>query len=176
MKIKNTNDYLKYRAIILSKEHSELKNSYDNNQIHADEINKKINEIKSTVDEGFEMFSPKAAEELNFNKQEVKELQIRLVLLVDENKELQESIKKIEEELRIINKLINDSFENESKKNQCFDDKEENTVGEMIDKDAIKNNFNNIIDKISFCSDIVEMDPRRVKIEMMNLIDIIKKG
>lgn len=110
MKIKNTNDYLKYRANILSSEHAELQKSLDDNLIYIEEINKKIIEIKSTVDEGFEMFSPKAAEEKNFNRQEVKELQMRLILIADENKELKEGIRKIEEELRVINELVNRSL------------------------------------------------------------------
>lgn len=145
MKIENTYDYLKYRAIVLSNKRSELSQQYNNNKMNISEIRKKIDEIKSVVDEGFEMFSPKAAEEKSFNKQEVKELQMRLLLIIDDNKELNNKITMIEDELKIIHKLLDNK-----------------TKYDIVD--------NNLKSKLKFLADIAELDARRVKIELDNLI------
>lgn len=154
MKIENTNDYLKYRTIILSNDYSEISKQLDNNKLLISEINNKINEIKSTVDEAFEMFSPIAAEENNFNKQEVKNLQTKLYLLVDENKELSNKIKMINDELNVINSLIS-NLEKNSKDEKELDDE--------------------IIEKLEMCLKIVENDPRRVKNEIGNILEMIKE-
>lgn len=154
MKIENTNDYLKYRTIILSNDYSEISKQLDNNKLLISEINNKINEIKSTVDEAFEMFSPIAAEENNFNKQEVKNLQTKLYLLVDENKELSNKIKMINDELNVINSLIS-NLEKNSKDEKELD--------------------NEMIEKLEMCLKIVENDPRRVKNEISNILEMIKE-
>lgn len=153
MKINNTNDYLKYRTIILSNDYSELSKQLDSNKLLMNEINNKISEIKSTVDEAFGMFSPIAAEENSFNKQEVKELQMRLYLLADENKEIKNKIEKINEELKVINQLVT-GMENEKEKKVLNDE---------------------IVDKLSMCLKIVENDPRRVKNEIINILEMIKE-
>lgn len=161
MKIANTNDYLKYRSIVLSNEYTNLMQEHENNKILMSEVRKKIDEIKNVVDEGFEMFSPKGAQEKVFNKQEVKELQIRLLLLVDDNKELDNRISLISDELKIINMLLgNDSDIN---------------VKSMVAANASMgvDLQDDIIDKLKLCSDIVEFDPRRVKSEIKNIIDKI---
>lgn len=154
MKINNTNDYLKYRTIILSNDYSEISKQLDRNKLLMNEINNKISEIKSTVDEAFGMFSPIAAEENNFNKQEVKELQMRLYLLAEENKELKAKIKNINEELNVINQLVSNTNV----------EKEENNI---LD--------NEMIEKLTMCLKIVENDPRRVKNEITNILEMIKK-
>lgn len=188
MKIENTYDYLKYRAVTLSNERSELQSKLENNQIYIDEINKKIKEIKSTVNEGFEMFSPKAAEEKSFNKQEVKELQMRLIIIADENNELKKELKKIEEELRIVSDLISSCDDKDCEENQATDicsvktngdnnksSKENGATSKQIDKNYPEDNLEEIADKLSFCKDIVESDPRRVKIEIAKILNESEK-
>lgn len=174
MKIENAYDYLKYRAIVLSNKHSELLQEYENNKIHIIEIRKKIDEIKSVVDEGFEMFSPKAAEEKSFNKQEVKELQMRLLLLVDDNKELNNEITVVDDELKVIHKLLSDMDNNIKNDNSIANPQTNN-------KNVKSDNFENkekeyiladdLCGKLKMLADIAELDPRRVKVELNNLID-----
>lgn len=159
MKIENAKDYLKYRAIVLSNEHSGLSKEYENNKLHIIEIRKKIDEIKNVVDEGFEMFSPKAAQEKSFNKQEVKELQMRLILLVDDNKELQNKIELISNELNIINQLLVDCNDSDKISNSSCNDKGDFNISDEICK------------KLKFCAEISESDPRRVKNELLNLLN-----
>lgn len=155
MKISNTNDYLKYRIIILSNDYSDISKQLDNNKLLMNEINNKITEIKSTVDEAFEMFSPIAAEENNFNKQAVKELQMRLYLLAEENKELNNKIKIINDELNVLNNLISKSS--------------------IVVEDVKESSNDEIMEKLNMCLRIVENDPRRVKNEIVNIIDMMKK-
>lgn len=174
MKIENTSDYLKYRVIILSNKHSELSQEYENNKIHITEIRKKIDEIKSVVDEGFEMFSPKAAEEKSFNKQEVKELQMRLLLLIDDNKELNNEITVVEDELKIIHKILSDM-------DNSMDNDKSIANSQTNNKNVKNDNFENqekeyivaddLCGKLKMLADIAELDPRRVKVELNNLIN-----
>lgn len=164
MKIENTYDYLKYRAIVLSNKRSELSQQYNNNKMNISEIRKKIDEIKSVVDEGFEMFSPKAAEEKSFNKQEVKELQMRLLLIIDDNKELNNKITMIEDELKIIHKLLDNKTNCDCGNINIYANKK------YANKEKYDIVDNNLKSKLKFLADIAELDARRVKIELDNLI------
>lgn len=153
MNIENTKDYLKYRIIVLENELSQLTQSLDEKKFNMSEIRNKIEEIKNVVDEGFEMFSPKAAEQKNFNKQEVKDLQMRLLILVEDSKDLENKITLINNELSIIKELADKKEENIDGNNTGF-----------INSDDLYN-------KLKLCADIALNDPRRVKIELEKIIN-----
>ena len=131
---------------------SDFVNSYERNQIQIVQLNKKISELQTTFDEGFEMFSPIAGGERNFNNQEIKNLQMKMYLYADENKELQQKINLIKEEMKILKKIYRKS---KADKKNTDDNK-------------------NMIAKLESCIKYCDTDVHRVKIELENIVDSLK--
>lgn len=153
MKITNNDEYIEYRIRVVSQELSECTYSYERNQIQIVELNKKIAELQTTVDEGFEMFSPIAGGERNFNNQEIKNLQLKMYLFASENEELQKKMNDIKDEIKVLKKLYRDN-KNVSEKN----------INESL------------VDKLEDCVKYCDSDIHRVKIELNKLIGELKEG
>ncbi|MCR5836517.1 MAG: hypothetical protein K6G88_08415 [Lachnospiraceae bacterium] len=149
MKINDVFDYIDYRLLILNNELLDLKHQYKSNTISIKEINSKIKEIKTVEDEGFFMFSPIAAEEDVFNKQEIKDLQVKLVVLSDNNNEIKSKIDVIQKEI-----LILSSFDRNKSKS--------------VD-------VSSLIKNLEFCLSIIDSDSQRTKLEILKLIEKLKK-
>ena len=154
MKINTKEDYLEYRIRVLSSELSENMRQYEHNQIQIDELNNKIGELQSEVDEGFKMFSPIAATDMNFNQQEVKNLKMKIYLFADENNEINQKIDSIKKELKVLKIL--------------YERKDESVV---TNNDKIKEK---ISDKIRNCIDFCDSDIHRVKLELQKLLSEIE--
>jgi hypothetical protein len=149
MKINGVFDYIDYRLLILNNELLDLKQQYKSNTISIKEINSKIKEIKTVEDEGFFMFSPIAAEEDVFNKQEIKDLQVKLVVLSDNNNEIKKQIDDIQKEILIIS---------------SFDRSKTKSV-----------DVSSLIKSLEFCLSIIDSDSQRTKLEIQKLINKLKK-
>lgn len=103
-----TKAYLVKKSNELSNERSEIASAYNQNQIIISETDKKISEMKTVSDEAMEMFSPKFREDSSFNKHEVKELELKIVALSQQNEELLGKVKMLENEIKLINLCIDE--------------------------------------------------------------------
>ena len=148
MKINDVFDYVDYRLLLLNNELLDLKQQYKTNVISIKEINSKINEIKTVDDEGFFMFSPIAAEEDVFNKQEIKDLQMKLIVLSDSNNEIKKNIENIQKEILIISSFNRNDYNGVD-------------VGKLIGN-------------LEFCASIIDTDSQRSKVELQKIITDLK--
>ncbi|MBE5957607.1 MAG: hypothetical protein E7254_01930 [Lachnospiraceae bacterium] len=148
MKINDVYDYIDYRLLVLNNELLDLKNEFKSNAISIKEIKSKINEIKTVADEGFFMFSPIAAEEDVVNKQEIKELQMKLIVFSDSNNELKTKIDNIQKEIRIIS-----GFSREDSR--------------VVNVEAL-------IKNLEFSISIMDSDFQRAKLELQKMISELK--
>ena len=144
MKINSVYDYIDYRLLVLNNELLDLKHQFKANSISMKEINYKIKEIRTVADEGFFMFSPIAAEEDVFNKQEIKDLQMKLIVLSDNNNEIKSKIDVIQKEIKIISSLRS----NDNK---------------TIDKKML-------VKSLEFIISIIDSDFQRAKLELAKLL------
>ena len=121
------------------------------------EAKNKIEQIDSMIDEASEMFSVKAREDSGFKNQEINELEVHISAYLTENESIEKKIKELEEELLIIEQCIENSTN--------------------VSRETLKtkvNNKNDLIDKLQFCRDIIEIDVMRAKIELEELIKVIQ--
>lgn len=159
--------YLNSRAEILSEIIKKNKIKYEHNQIVILESNNKISELGNIVDEASEIFSIKAREDTDFKKQEIKDLEIRIAAYVSENKDLSDKIDVAEKELTIVNQCLKELSNHYVSRETLME--EENKSNFLSDKMI----DSSIIEKLEFCKSIAEIDGKRVRIELDNIIQNI---
>ncbi|MCI8957098.1 MAG: hypothetical protein HFG29_08955 [Eubacterium sp.] len=150
-------EYLTKRKEILLYRLKENQDKLDHNMIAIVEAKNKIEQIDSMIDEASEMFSVKAREDSGFKNQEINELEVHISAYLTENESIEKKIKELEEELLIIEQCIENSTN--------------------VSRETLKtkvNNKNDLIDKLQFCRDIIEIDVMRAKIELEELIKVIQ--
>ena len=150
-------EYLTKRKEILLYRLKENQDKLDYNMIAIVEAKNKIEQIDSMIDEASEMFSVKAREDSGFKNQEINELEVHISAYLTENESIEKKIKELEEELLIIEQCIENSTN--------------------VSRETLKtkvNNKNDLIDKLQFCRDIIEIDVMRAKIELEELIKVIQ--
>lgn len=160
-------EYLNSRAEILSEIIKKNKIQYEHNQIVILESNNKISELGNIVDEASEIFSIKAREDTDFKKQEIKDLEIRIAAYVSENKDLSDKIDVAEKELTIVNQCLKELSNHYVSRETLME--EENKSNFLSDKMI----DSSIIEKLEFCKSIAEIDGKRVRIELDNIIQNI---
>lgn len=159
--------YLNSRAEILSGIIKKNKIKYEHNQIVILESNNKIGELENIVDEASEIFSIKAREDTDFKKQEIKDLEIRIAAYVSKNKDLSDKIDVAEKELTIVNQCLKELSNHYVSRETLME--EENKSNFLSDKMI----DSSIIEKLEFCKSIAEIDGKRVRIELDNIIQNI---
>lgn len=181
-------EYLEERKEILSNIIRKNKEKYEHNQIAITESNNQIKELNETIDEASQIFSVKAREDNGFKNQEIGELKSRIAAYVVENNEYKNNMDKAQEELSVVKKCFEEinSYETYSKKEDVSRETSENDLVKdnfkgkqldfvnVIEKINIDAKNKEIIDKLEFCKSIVEIDGKRVNIELDNLINMLK--
>ena len=169
--------YLSDRAEKLSKIIKTNRNKYEHNQIVILESNKKIDDLDHVVDEASEIFSIKVREDSDIKKYEIKDLETKIAAYVIENQDLSKKINEAEEELNIINQCLKElnasnvsreTFEEEKDRSDVSREtlKEESKIRFLSEKD----DEISMREKLILCRDIAELDGKRVKIELDNII------
>lgn len=146
-------EYLIKRKQILEERLKVNQDKLDHNMIAIVESKNKIEEIDSMVDEASEMFSVKAREDSGFKNQEINELEVHISAYLTENEAIEVNIKKLKEELSIVEKCI-EQVSNVSRETKI--------ESQSIEDELIK--------KMKFCKDIISVDPTRAKIEIDEII------
>lgn len=146
-------EYLTKRKQILEERLKVNQDKLDHNMIAIVESKNKIEEIDSMVDEASEMFSVKAREDSGFKNQEINELEVHISAYLTENEAIEVNIKKLKEELSIVEKCI-EQVSNVSRETKI--------ESQSIEDELIK--------KMKFCKDIISVDPTRAKIEIDEII------
>ncbi len=121
------------------------------------ESKNKIEEIDSMIDEASEMFSVKAREDSGFKNQEINELEVHISAYLTENESIEKKIKELKEELSIIEQCIEKST-----------DVSRETLQVNVDSKS------NLVDKLKFCRDILDIDVMRARIELEELIKVLQ--
>ena len=153
-------EYLAKRKQILEERLKINQDKLEHNMIAIVESKNKIDEIDSMVDEASEMFSVKAREDSGFKNQEINELEVHISAYLTENETIEKNIEKLNKELSVVEMCIVQA-QTTNVSRETF------TIGQ--------NTENTLLEKIKFCKDIVSVDPMRVKIELQEIIDLLKK-
>ena len=151
-------EYLTKRKNILKKRIKEYQDKLDHNMIAIVESKNKIEEIDSMFDEASEMFSVKAREDTGFKNQEINELEVHISAYLTENESIEQKLADLQDELSTVEKCIEQS----------------NNVSRETPSDNDKKYDDKIIEKLNFCKDIVSVDSNRVKIELDEIIRLLK--
>ena len=150
-------EYLTKRKEILIYRLKENQDKLDHNLIAIVESKNKIEEIDSMIDEASEMFSVKAREDSGFKNQEINELEVHISAYLTENESIEKKIKELKEELSIIEQCIEKST-----------DVSRETLQVNVDSKR------NLVDKLKFCRDILDIDVMRARIELEELIKVLQ--
>ncbi|MCI9564971.1 MAG: hypothetical protein HFG30_03050 [Eubacterium sp.] len=150
-------EYLTKRKEILIYRLKENQDKLDHNLIAIVESKNKIEEIDSMIDEASEMFSVKAREDSGFKNQEINELEVHISAYLTENESIEKKIKELKEELSIIEQCIEKST-----------DVSRETLQVNVDSKS------NLVDKLKFCRDILDIDVMRARIELEELIKVLQ--
>ena len=150
-------EYLTKRKEILIKKKKKNQDKLDHNLIAIVESKNKIEEIDSMIDEASEMFSVKAREDSGFKNQEINELEVHISAYLTENESIEKKIKELKEELSIIEQCIEKST-----------DVSRETLQVNVDSES------NLVDKLKFCRDILDVDVMRARIELEELIKVLQ--
>lgn len=150
-------EYLTKRKEILIYRLKKNQDKLDHNLIAIVESKNKIEEIDSMIDEASEMFSVKAREDSGFKNQEINELEVHISAYLTENESIEKKIKELKEELSIIEQCIEKST-----------DVSRETLQVNVDSES------NLVDKLKFCRDILDIDVMRARIELEELIKVLQ--
>ncbi len=150
-------EYLTKRKEILIYRLKKNQDKLDHNLIAIVESKNKIEEIDSMIDEASEMFSVKAREDSGFKNQEINELEVHISAYLTENESIEKKIKELKEELSIIEQCIEKST-----------DVSRETLQVNVDSES------NLVDKLKFCRDILDVDVMRARIELEELIKVLQ--
>lgn len=150
-------EYLTKRKEILIYRLKKNQDKLDRNLIAIVESKNKIEEIDSMIDEASEMFSVKAREDSGFKNQEINELEVHISAYLTENESIEKKIKELKEELSIIEQCIEKST-----------DVSRETLQVNVDSES------NLVDKLKFCRDILDIDVMRARIELEELIKVLQ--
>ncbi|MCI9617399.1 MAG: hypothetical protein HFG31_05285 [Eubacterium sp.] len=150
-------EYLTKRKEILIYRLKENQDKLDHNLIAIVESKNKIEQIDSMIDEASEMFSVKAREDSGFKNQEINELEVHISAYLTENESIEKKIKELKEELSIIEQCIEKST-----------DVSRETLQVNVDSKI------NLVDKLKFCRDILDIDVMRARIELEELIRVLQ--
>ncbi|MGN0383957.1 MAG: hypothetical protein ACI4DS_06780 [Eubacterium sp.] len=108
-----TKEYLNERMDMILDKKSKKMSEYNKNQLNQASLEQNIVQVQEKIDEAFEMFSP-IAQDNGFSRAELNELQTRLAVCIQKNKEIDASVKELDVEMEKIDEAFNE-IENASK-------------------------------------------------------------
>lgn len=152
--MKKTREYLENRIKALTEERNGYAVSYNKNQIVIVETDKAIRKIENSSDEAMEIFSPKARENNSFNKQEVRELETKIVTISQVNLDLHNKIKKIDSEISQINECLSEIEKGKSKNKKESTNVSRETFGEKEKFIEKLKNINSLIFSNQYEADV----------------------
>jgi len=118
------------------------------------------------------MFSPIAAEGNTFNKQEIKNLQVRAYMFIDDNKKLSMDIESKKKEINVIKELLRD----EGNLDIVLEEMIDKNVWEDDSIDIINRKDNELLKRLEYCADNLASDPLLSRIELEALIRDVKRS
>lgn len=128
--------YLNDRIILLSEERTELLTKMEEVDLEIRETENKIKALQDSIDDAFEVFSPRTKKN-DFIKCEIESLNKKILVLRNLRDDYEEKTKKLLEDINIIKDALGKN--NDEKGTEIFD---ENVVDNDID-DASENNMIN---------------------------------
>jgi hypothetical protein len=183
-------EYLLKRKSILEEKIEKNTERLEHNQIAIAELENQIKELNETIDEASQIFSVIAREEGNFRKNEILEFENNISFYQEENRTYEEIIRTTQKELEEVENCLNDletnvSRETLEKTKEDYQVKHKEIYSENGDDNKnlenkeqtydYKLNCKNILEKLKLCKSIAEIDGKRVKIEIDNLIKIMEE-
>ena len=178
MSIISMEDYFEDRINKLSDSLNTKSKKYEHNRIEIAELGNKIKEFETAYDEGFEMFSPIVATDASFNNQEIKNLKMKIYLLIEDNNLLDTQMTEIKDELDILRKFHSERKQKEQITSTLHSDKTIKYPGDSTAQISQHNSdlksvieIDEIINSIERCIDYCNIDIFRTKIELNNLLD-----
>lgn len=166
----NAEKYLKNRISAINISRKNLCEKYNKTQIEVVEIDNQIKSLINKIDMAYEIFSPKTNES-SFNRKEIKDLETKKVVILQEGISLHKEIIELEAEIKEIDTALAEisssgsddyiiSSSANTEKDLSFADNP--NITSLYDPD--------IIDKLRFCLKIFDLDVRRVKLELEELL------
>lgn len=149
------NDYLEEKL--------NIEREINNIQIHIRENIEFIKLLEKTNDASYESFTPREVNVRNKDKiSELKEEQQRLEEYLEEQKE------KYEKSVQCLNEVneVIECYKADIMSKKVY-------ISEEL-KSSIINSLQTVIQKIEFCSKLVEIDPMRCKLELNMISDLLK--
>ena len=161
-----TKKYLAKRLVTLTERRNKCAVQYNENQFVIVETNKAINKIKVVSDEAMEIFSPKVRENNSFNKQEINDMKMKIVTLVQQNKDLHAQIKKFDSEIQSIKECI-DEISIDMKNSLKSEDS--NSLNENnVSRETIGNH--ELSEKLRQIKELIFTDQQRAVVELDNIL------
>ena len=148
---------LNYKQELMEKK-IDLTKSFQNNEMLIKENEEYIRFVEASEDKNYGSFSPQSYN-TNNNLTEIKELK-------EKQKQLKEISAKNKEEIERINQRLSElSSIIEEVRND-----EENRIQQDIKKTNRNDKIDSLIHKIEFCINLVDVDPKRCKLELREII------
>lgn len=180
----NTMSYLRSRLESVKSERETLCRKYNNNQLEIIEFDNRIKKLSDKIDMAYEIFSPKNSE-ISFTHKELKNFGTKKAVLIQENIDVHKQITSLEAEEKTISSSLAELQEVHNTGDLAFTSLKEDYSPAADDADAktipedrhIEKSLpdSTVFDKVDFCVSIFDLDPRRVKVELANLLSSINK-
>lgn len=184
-------NYLSNRLSMLSDEKIIIITKINNLEIEINEINEKICEISSDMDNTFEVFSPRVKKN-DFIRDEIKKLEKSKEELISKKEKLSEQSKQIDDDIWLIKDALKENDESEITEAEKIEKQEKfenvyskNTLGIHIlesqekERQRIARDLHdstvqvlaNVVHRCEICSKVMDIDNVRAKLE----IEVIEK-
>ena len=137
----------------------DLTKSFQNNEMLIKENEEYIRFVEASEDKNYGSFSPQSYNTNNNNLAKLKELKEKQKQLKEVSARKKEEIEHIDQRLSELLSII------EEVKND-----EENRIQQDIKKANSNEKIDNLIHKIEFCINLVDVDPKRCKLELREII------
>lgn len=173
--------YLKDRIIDLSDEKDKFYDMINEINFEVKETKSRIRELKSNIDDSFEIFSPRTKKN-DFTKNEIESLENRIDELNSLKEEYQNKIDELSNDISEINDILNDETEETTiDTEEKITAENKNDVKLPIDKiteneqkfiyakkleENVLQPISNLIHKCEICNKVVEVDTGRAKLEI----------
>lgn len=173
--------YLKDRIIDLSDEKDKFYDMINEINFEVKETKSRIRELKSNIDDSFEIFSPRT-KKYDFTKNEIESLENRIDELNSLKEEYQNKIDELSNDISEISDILNDeteettidteekiTAENKNDAKLPIDKITENEQKFIYAKKLEENvlqPISNLIHKCEICNKVVEVDTGRAKLEI----------
>lgn len=188
-----TKVYLVKKINELHTERNKKASAYKQNQIIIAETDKAIKKIEKVSDVAMEMFSPKVRETNSFNKQEIADLEMKIVTISQQNKDLHYEITRLEKEIKLVNDCIGeiDNYEKKVQINNSINEKMIRSIAEetgdmkesdnkeetsRMTQDVSRETFDykRTKDKLMQIKGLIYTDQQRAVVEIKKVIDDLK--